>query len=514
LAVAAAASLLVAVGAAAMLARMWIVADTEALVEAVDGALHRLSGSGSEALRIGDRIRANEVLRTNGGAGAQLALTDGSRVEMRSQSELSLERTDDGLRIRLSNGGIIVNAVRLRAGHMYVQTKDMIVSVVGTVFLVSAEDRGSRVAVIEGEVRVQQGAAEKKLLPGQQMATYPLMAAPTLPEEFAWSRNAPEHLALLHQQSAVETPPAPPQSSKQPREAFEHVAIRPRPASGAGSGRSGSPFVSGLPPACGASRRIDPRRFLASNITVFELLTIAFDKECLFAEEAPEAAAGGLVGGPEWIRSVRYDIEAVRPDDPSDFTSRPYAGGSAQVTPGPKLRRMVQSMLADRFGLVVRREMRDMAVYELGVAQGGLKLPPQRDAKGFSSYVGRGGLYDAIKNGINPRPEYTGLIVGAISATGASMSDLAAQLTRLTGRPVLNRTGIEGVFTYEFFYAPAQFRSASPSAWARNPDDARPVLQSPSLFTVLEEELGLRLVETRGLVEVLAIERVERPSEN
>jgi uncharacterized protein (TIGR03435 family) len=215
------------------------------------------------------------------------------------------------------------------------------------------------------------------------------------------------------------------------------------------------------------------------------------------------------------MRTARYDVEAVRPDDPTDYTSRAYGGGPAtQFTPGPKFRRMLQSMLADRFGLMLRREMREMAVFELGVAQGGLKLPPQKDSKGFTSFVGRGGLYEAIKNGINPRPEYTGLIVGAVSATGASMADLAAQLARVTGRPVLNRTGIEGVFTYEFFFAPAQFRAASSSAWARNPDDARPVLQSPSLFMVLEEELGLRLEAAKGQVEVLVIDRVERPTEN
>jgi uncharacterized protein (TIGR03435 family) len=138
----------------------------------------------------------------------------------------------------------------------------------------------------------------------------------------------------------------------------------------------------------------------------------------------------------------------------------------------------------------------------------------QKDSKGFGSYVGRGALYDPAKNGINPRPEYTGLIVGAVSAWGASMPDLASQLTRVTGRPVLNRTGIEGVFAYDFFFAPAQFREASRSAWARDPDDTRPVLQKPSLFTVLEEELGLRLEATKGQVEVLTIQRVERPTEN
>src|SRR5262245_6970730 len=77
---------------------------------------------------------------------AMVALPDGSRVEMHDQSELSLERADDGLRIRLHTGSIIVNAAKQQQGHLYVQTKDMTVSVVGTIFLVNAEEAGSRVA--------------------------------------------------------------------------------------------------------------------------------------------------------------------------------------------------------------------------------------------------------------------------------------------------------------------------------------------------------------------------------
>jgi ferric-dicitrate binding protein FerR (iron transport regulator) len=68
-------------------------------------------------------VQANDTIQTREG-GAQLVLADGSRVEMRAQSALALERVDDGLRIRLSRGGIIVHAARQRAGHLYVQTDD------------------------------------------------------------------------------------------------------------------------------------------------------------------------------------------------------------------------------------------------------------------------------------------------------------------------------------------------------------------------------------------------------
>ena len=100
------------------------------------------------------------TIRSNGGGGAVLALRDESRIEMRSHSELSLERAPDGIRVRLNDGGIIVNAAKQRSGHLYVQTKDMTVSVDGTVFVVNADAKGSRVGVVEGVVRVQQGATE------------------------------------------------------------------------------------------------------------------------------------------------------------------------------------------------------------------------------------------------------------------------------------------------------------------------------------------------------------------
>src|SRR5262245_54583917 len=107
-------------------------APTIASVEA-DGGLFRVATS--ERLRSGDSIHVGDLVRANGAAGAVLRLDDESRVEMRTQAELSMERAGDGVRIHLHSGGIIVNAAKQRSGHLYVQTKDLTVSVVGTVFL-------------------------------------------------------------------------------------------------------------------------------------------------------------------------------------------------------------------------------------------------------------------------------------------------------------------------------------------------------------------------------------------
>jgi ferric-dicitrate binding protein FerR (iron transport regulator) len=132
----------VGAAAAALIATIWIGVSWQnvyARLETADGSLYRISEKEMTPVRTGERIGEQEIVRSDGGSGATLVLADGSRVEMRSQSELSLERADGGVRIRLNRGGVIVNAAKQRAGrHLYVQTKDMTVSVVGTIFLVNA----------------------------------------------------------------------------------------------------------------------------------------------------------------------------------------------------------------------------------------------------------------------------------------------------------------------------------------------------------------------------------------
>jgi ferric-dicitrate binding protein FerR (iron transport regulator) len=157
----------------------------------------------------GDPIRSGESVWVSNPEGMRLVLRDGSRVEMRSQSNLQIDHADDGLRVRLNAGSVIVTAAKQGVGHLYVETKGAIVSVVGTVFLVSAEKTGSRVGVIEGVVNVQQGAISQKLLPGQQLATNPAMEPVPLNVQVSWSRSVASHLALLQQS----LPPAQPTSA-------------------------------------------------------------------------------------------------------------------------------------------------------------------------------------------------------------------------------------------------------------------------------------------------------------
>src|SRR5262249_37912989 len=119
------------------------------------------------------RNETSESVFADASDGRMLTLSDGSQVEMRSQSELQVHHADDGLRIRLKAGSIIVTAAKQGAGHLYVETKDAVASVVGTVFVVGVEQAGSRVGVLEGIVKVQHGAATENLSAGQQVATNP-----------------------------------------------------------------------------------------------------------------------------------------------------------------------------------------------------------------------------------------------------------------------------------------------------------------------------------------------------
>jgi uncharacterized protein (TIGR03435 family) len=410
---------------------------------------------------------------------------------MRSSSELSLERADDGVRIRLNRGGIIVNAADQRGGHLYVQTKDVTVSVVGTVFLVNAETKGSRVAVIEGEVHVQQGAATKTLRTGDQVATnLSLLPAPPLGEDIAWSRNADAHFALLQQSPVVPTATAR-QVAQEPPLAFEVSSVRPSAPLPEGM-RSG-PYIG----CTGGPVQLDARRFAATNKTLYHLITIAHGargRGC-----GVYSSNDLLSGGPAWLTSDQFDVQALIPEGVPRYTARQLADGDA-----PHLQAMLQALLAERFNLVLRREMREGPVYTLVVGPEG---PKQSTGKDGTNWMGR----DTGLPGFVPNPELRGIAVesarpGVLALWGrkASMSELAAALTSLTGtgRPVLDRTGRTGEFNFDVYGFASFIYNYNGTSQPR------------SIFTALNEELGLELEASREKVEGLVVEHADKPSEN
>ena len=137
---------------------------------------------------------------------------------------------------------------------------------------------------------------------------------------------------------------------------------------------------------------------------------------------------------------------------------------------------IVATTLADRFALKFHRETRELTVYSLAVAKNGPKLTTHQGA-GYSS---------------------SSSAAGSMSATKATMAMLASRLERQLGRTVADRTGLTGEYDYKLTWAPDQ---AADSA-------------GPSIFTALEEQLGLRLDSAKGPVEIIVIESAEKPSAN
>jgi FecR protein/Putative zinc-finger len=174
------------------------VVQVHAMAQTIDGQLYRIVGLNMSPVVAGDALKSGEPVRTASGSRAVIALADGTRIEMRERSQVSLVGSHDGVRINLNRGSVIVQAAKQRNGHLYVATDDCTVSVVGTVFAVSAGVKGSRVSVLEGEVHVAQpSSAEKALLPGQQLTTTPNLTPVSIEQEISWSQNLNTHLALL-----------------------------------------------------------------------------------------------------------------------------------------------------------------------------------------------------------------------------------------------------------------------------------------------------------------------------
>lgn len=174
-----------------------------AQVAAVDGQLFRLVGDEPRPLAPGEAIAEGQEVRTGKDSGAVVRLADGSRIEMRERSALSLAERGGDTTIRVARGGIIVEAAE-QHGHLYVATEDCLVSVTGTIFSVNHGTKGSRVAVIEGEVHVEHGDDERVLHPGDQAATREGGTAASVETEFSWSRDRERYIALLSELKALD----------------------------------------------------------------------------------------------------------------------------------------------------------------------------------------------------------------------------------------------------------------------------------------------------------------------
>jgi uncharacterized protein (TIGR03435 family) len=242
------------------------------------------------------------------------------------------------------------------------------------------------------------------------------------------------------------------------------------------------PNSSGLP---GFSIRALPGGLTARNISLKRLVAMGYS-----------VTDYQIFGAVAWLESARFDLEAKSP-------------GPAQL---PELRVIVQSMLDDSFKLKTHRETRELPIYSLLLAKSGVKGGPGL----VESPGGNCGPVDtpagpapkgphlpaAVWGTVNPAP-------GRIFGQHGRMSQLADRLATLLGRTVLDKTGLDGAYDIDLTFTPdAEMAQQLP------PGQPAPDVPGPSLFTAIQEQLGVKLQPGKGPVGVIVIDSAEKPAGN
>ncbi len=175
-----------------------------ATVASVSGELYRVSDQGLMALATGAPLNEHDEVRTAKGSRAVVQLRDGSRIEMAERSALTVSERWSGKTVYLDRGSVMIEAAKQRRGRLEVITPDCAVSVKGTIFEVSRGTKGSRVSVVEGEVKVDREGDTRLLHRGDQTATSVSMSNTSVAQDVAWSENAAKYVALLGELSAIQ----------------------------------------------------------------------------------------------------------------------------------------------------------------------------------------------------------------------------------------------------------------------------------------------------------------------
>jgi uncharacterized protein (TIGR03435 family) len=280
---------------------------------------------------------------------------------------------------------------------------------------------------------------------------------------------------------------APPESTEKPK--FEVASVRENTS-------NDGKIMLGIQPG---------GRFNAVNVPLWDLIRQAYNLQ-----------RSQIVGAPDWAETARYDIVAKAEGD------LPRTGPGSPLGP---LQFMMQDLLADRFKLAAHRETRELPIYELTLARADKKLgsglrPSTMDCEAFR---GRGRGAAGGPNGPGapggpPRAMFTpgerptcGMMVGPgqVMAGGIGITQLALMLSQFTQRMVVDRTGLAGNYDLDLTFTPERMpQGPAPPGVQLPPIDPN----GPSVFTAVQEQLGLKLDSDRGPVEVLVIDHVERPT--
>ncbi|MGA2880786.1 MAG: TIGR03435 family protein [Bryobacteraceae bacterium] len=223
------------------------------------------------------------------------------------------------------------------------------------------------------------------------------------------------------------------------------------------------------PDTPGRLYRLNGRRFTTVNTTVSDLMTFAYGLH-------PRQIAGG----PPWMVTQKYDVEA-QPDGEGQPSDKQW-------------KTMFQKLLADRFQLTVHHEQKELAVYAIVVGKTGHKL-----TKSAGDPNGLPGLF------------FRGL--GVLPGRNATMADFAGVMqTAVLDRPVVDQTGLPGRYDFLLTWTPDETQFGGLGIKVPPPTDKADA--PPDLFTAIQQELGLKLESTKAPVEVLVVDKVEKPTEN
>ena len=209
-----------------------------------------------------------------------------------------------------------------------------------------------------------------------------------------------------------------------------------------------------------SNRRVLPGgRFVATSTTVRTLVRIAFGTDDNL-----------MSGAPRWIDNETFDIDAT-------------TANHAEVTTPEQFQQLILSLLEDRFQLKFHREQKEGPIYWLELSKAGNPGPALKPST-------PGSEPNMSTNSTGSRT--------VIKATNMSMADIAAALRRQAGRPIEDHTDLKGNFDFQIEWSSEEI-----------PDSAE-----PSLFTVLKEQLGLKLQSAKGSLETLVIDEISHPSAN
>jgi uncharacterized protein (TIGR03435 family) len=238
-------------------------------------------------------------------------------------------------------------------------------------------------------------------------------------------------------------------------------------------------------------------RVFAQNISLRELIRAAYGLE-----------DSQLEGGPPWIRSTRYDVEG-------------RAGGDVTVE---NARAMVRTLLAQRFRVTAHTETRQLPIYELVMARGDRSLGKALRPSGTACAA------VTLPAGLPPAPPPpagaglpvapggfqcpSGFLPGHLSIRAVDMPAFASLLwRRISQRPILDRTGLSGRFDIDLTYLP-ELENFNGRPASENPSLPAAIAGAPSIFTAVQEQLGLKLESTRGPVNIVVLDGVEALIEN